>query len=137
VELKTLIPNVMVEDVNGTIEFYRDVLGFRVNATVPAEGQFDWASMRYDAVELMFQSRSSLSEEIPAFKDQQIGGALTFSVQMQGLQALYDRLKGNVIIVQDLHTTFYGMREFAVQDCNGFVLTFAEAVRIPRQWRAG
>jgi hypothetical protein len=30
------------------------------------------------------------------------------------------------IFVQDLHTTFYGAREFAIQDCNGYVLAFAE-----------
>ena len=127
-QLKTLTPNVMVEDVNQTIEFYRDVLGFQVNVTVPDTGQFDWASMKRDSVELMFQARSSLSSEIPAYADLPIGGALTFFIQMEGLQELYDRLKGKITIVQDLHTTFYGMREFAIRDCNGYVLTFAEAV---------
>jgi lactoylglutathione lyase len=127
VQLKTLTPNVMVEDVNKTIEFYRDLLGFQVNATVPDKGKFDWASMKRDAVELMFQSRSSLSSEIPAYADLPIGGSLTFFVQMDGLQELYDRLKGKVTLVQDLHTTFYGTREFAIRDCNGYVLTFAEA----------
>jgi lactoylglutathione lyase len=128
VQLKTLTPNVMVEDVNRTIEFYRDVLGFQVNATVPDQGQFDWASMKRDSVEVMFQSRSSLSGEIPAYADLPIGGALTFFVTMDGIQELYDKLKGKVTIVQDLHTTFYGMREVAIRDCNGYVLTFAEAV---------
>ena len=127
-QLKTLTPNVMVEDENQTIDFYRDMLGFQVNATVPDRGQFDWASMKRDSVELMFQARSSLSAEIPAYADLPIGGSLTFFVQMEGLQELYDRLKGNVTVVQDLHTTFYGMREFAIRDCNGYVLTFAEAV---------
>jgi hypothetical protein len=32
--------------------------------------------------------------------------------------------------VEDLHDTFYGMREFILRDCNGFWITFGQ--RIPR-----
>src|SRR5947208_11307576 len=102
----------MVEDVNRTIDFYRDVLGFNLTQTVPDTGQFDWASMKRDAVEMMFQARSSLSKDIPAFADLPIGGTLNFFIQMEGIQELYDRAKTNkVIIVLDMHTTFYGMHE--------------------------
>ncbi len=32
-----------------------------------------------------------------------------------------------VEIVADLHTTFYGTREFYFRDCNGYILSFSEA----------
>ncbi|MBC8492174.1 MAG: VOC family protein [Chloroflexi bacterium] len=126
--LKKMTPNLMVEDVNRTIEFYRDVLGFELLVTVPEEGQFDWAMMRRDDVEIMFQARSSLGGEVPALANVPIGGSLTFYTEVTGLMELYERLKGQVEIVQDLHTTFYGTQEFAFGDCNGYILGFSEAV---------
>ena len=64
-KLNKLTPNLMVEDVNQTIQFYRDVLAFEVLATVPEEGTFAWAMLKRDNVEIMFQQRVSLTEEIP------------------------------------------------------------------------
>jgi len=124
--LKKLTPNLMVEDVNQTVQFYTEVLNFILDQTVPEASPFDWASMKSGDVEIMLQSRSSLAGDIPALKDSKIGGSLTFFIQMQGLQELYERVKGKTTIVQDLHTTFYGTREFSILDCNGYILAFAE-----------
>jgi lactoylglutathione lyase len=126
--LKRLTPNLMVEDVNLTIEFYEEVLGFELGQTVPETGQFVWASMKSGAVEMMFQSRPSLTEEIPALEDREIGGSLTFHIQMEGVEELYAMIKDSVTVLQDLHTTFYGMKEFSILDCNGYILAFAEGV---------
>jgi lactoylglutathione lyase len=124
--LKKLTPNIMVEDVNRTIEFYQKFLGFELLVTVPEEGQFAWAMMKRGEVEMMFQSRTSLGEEIPALQQKEIGGSLTLYIEVEDVKELYEHLKGNITIVQDMHLTFYGAQEFAVQDCNGFILAFAE-----------
>jgi lactoylglutathione lyase len=125
--LKKLTPNIMVEDVNRTIEFYKKFLGFELLVTVPEEGQFAWAMMKRDGMEIMFQSRASLEEEISALKHRDIGGALTLYIEVEDVKELYTHLlKESVTIVQDMHTTFYGAQEFAIQDCNGFILSFAE-----------
>lgn len=115
----------MVEDVNATIDFYRDTLDFEVTATVPESGQFNWASMKNGGVELMFQSRSSITEEYPLFDGRPIGGSLTFYIGVEDVDSLYHQLKDKVKLVLDLHTTFYGAKEFTIQDNNGFVLTFS------------
>ena len=125
-QLKKLTPNIMVEDVNRTVEWYRTVLGFEVAATVPEEGTLNWAMLTHGEVALMFQARASLTEEYPLFQDRQIGGALTFYVDVEDVQGWYDRVEGQVTIVTRMHDTFYGSREFAFQDCNGYVLTFSE-----------
>ena len=124
--LKKLTPNLMVEDVNQTVAWYKDVLGFEVLATVPDQGQFDWAMMRRDDVQVMFQARSSLTQEIPALAGAPIGGSLTFYVEVSGLTELYEQLKPSVEIVYDMHATFYGAQEFYVKDCNGYILGFSE-----------
>jgi uncharacterized glyoxalase superfamily protein PhnB len=127
--LKKLTPNLMVEDVNRTIEFYRDVLGFEVTATVPEEGIFGWANTRHGEVEIMFQARLSLEEEVPALKGQPVGGSLTFYIDAgEQVKTLYEQLKDKVELAQDLHTTFYDATEFAIIDCNGYILAFAGPV---------
>ncbi len=124
--LKKLTPNLMVEDVNQTIEFYTNILGFDVLATVPEMGQLNWAMLKQGDVEIQFQLRASLTEELPIFKDKAIGGALTLYIGVEGIEELRERLKDKVTIVQDMHTTFYGTKEFAFQDPNGFVLSFSQ-----------
>ena len=126
-QLKKLTPNIMVEDVNGTVEWYRTVLGFEVAATVPEEGTFNWAMLTHGEVAVMFQSRASITEEYPVFQGREVGGALTFYTDVGNVQAWYDRVKDQVRMVLELHDTFYGAREFAFKDCNGFVLTFSES----------
>src|SRR5947207_1194232 len=74
--LKKMTPNLMVEDVNKTIAFYKDVLSFELLATVPETGQLNWAMMRRDKVEIMFQVRASITEEFPVLKDRAIGSSL-------------------------------------------------------------
>lgn len=127
--LLKLTPNLMVEDVRKTIDYYQSVLGFETNAAVPeGSGPLDWASMRNGSVEMMFQSTASLTSELPVLRDKPISATLSFYIEIEGLQSLYDSVKTRATIVQDLHTTFYDMREFAIQDCNGYILAFAEKV---------
>lgn len=124
--LNKLTPNLMVEDVNQTLEFYRQVLGFEVLATVPEQGVFDWAMVKEGDVELMFQTRESLTQEIPAFAGATIGGSLTFYTDVVDIQNLYDRLRDKVEVVEELHTTFYQRKEFSCRDCNGYFLAFSQ-----------
>ena len=127
VTLKKLTPNLMVEHVNDTVAFYKDVLGFALLASVPEKGEFNWAMMKRDTVEIMFQSRASLTGEVPQFQDKAIGGSLTLYIDVEDITGLYAQAQNKVTILHDLTTTFYGAREFIIQDCNGYILTFAQA----------
>ena len=125
--LKKLTPNLMVEDVARTLAFYRETLGFQVLTTLPEQEPFDFAMVQRDGVELMFQSRSSLSENVPALTGSPIGASQTFYIEVTDLRDLYESLREKVEIVVDFHTTFYGTHEFYFRDLNGYILSFAEA----------
>ena len=124
--LKKLTPNLMVEDVQQTLTFYRDVLGFNVLMTLPDQPPFDFAIVQRDQVEVMFQSRTSLSANVPALTGYPMGASQTFYIEVEGLTQLYESLRNQVDIVVDLHTTFYGTQEFYFRDVNGYILSFAE-----------
>jgi uncharacterized glyoxalase superfamily protein PhnB len=126
---KKLTPNLMVEDVARTLAFYRDVLGFEVIMTLPEVEPLDFAIVKRDGVELMFQSRSSLSDNVPALSGSPIGASLTFYIEVTGLKDLYQRLRDKVEIVVDLHTTFYGTQEFYFRDVHGYIVSFSEAAQ--------
>jgi lactoylglutathione lyase len=125
--LKKLTPNLIVEDVNKSIEFYRDTLGcFELISTDPKKGKHEWAMMRCEDVEIMFQSRASLVEKIPEFQTRENGGMLIIYIEVEGIEVLYDWVKNRVKVIKELHDTAYKMREFLIQDCDGFIITFAE-----------
>jgi uncharacterized glyoxalase superfamily protein PhnB len=125
--LKKLTPNLMVEDVARTLAFYRETLGFQVVTTLPEQEPFDFAIVQRDGVELMFQSRLSLSENVPALTGSPIGASQTFYIEVMGISDLYESLREKVEIVVDFHTTFYGTQEFYFRDINGYILSFSES----------
>lgn len=127
-ELKDLTPNLMVKDVKATIDFYKNILGFNVFATVPedAESKLVFAIVQSGKVMLMFQEEESIKGEYPQLNGFARGGGLTFYLHVTDIHALYEQLKGKVTIAKELHKTFYGSTDFAIEDCNGYILTFSQ-----------
>lgn len=128
--------NLIVEDVDRTLDFYERVLGFGLVMGVPEGSQeivttrndhtpLAFAIVRQGGAELMFQSRSSLASESPAPAGRDVVGNVSLYIEVNSVKALYRSLGNKVTIHKDLHTTFYGTDEFYVRDCNGYVLGFA------------
>ena len=90
------------------------------------EQSLDWAIMNCGDVEVIFQSRNYLTAHFPKRSLSGKNDQTAFYIEMDDLQEFYTILKHKVILVKDLATTFYGMREFYVRDCNGYVIGFAE-----------
>lgn len=125
--LNSLTPNLMVNDVEETIEFYTDVLGFTLLMTVPETGKLDWAMVKRNDVVIMFQTKKSLSNELPRMAGEKPGGGLTFYIKVDRITELHEELFNNEVeIISDLESTFYNTIEFSIADLNGYVLTFSE-----------
>ena len=128
-KVNKITANLMMKDVNSSVDFYRDVLGFELVMSVPESGKLDWAMMKAGGAEVMFQSRESVAEEYPPFADMPIGGSLMLYIDVVDVGELYEKVKGKAKLVVDLHDTFYGAREFAIEDTDGYVLIFAQQVQ--------
>ena len=117
----------MVEDVNKTVDFYKDILCcFELVASNPRKGKFEWALVTCEDNDIMFQSRSSLSKSIPEFSNKEIGGTLVTYIETENITEIYNRIKNKVKIIKDIYKTNYGAVEFIISDCNGYILVFAE-----------
>lgn len=125
-ELKKLTPNLIVSDVERSIRFYRDVLGFTDTATVPDASPYVFAIVQSGAVEIFLNAPGPAVEEYPAFKDRPIGGTLTLFIEVAPIQQAYESLKDRVKVVMPIEHKWYGVTEFAFEDPDGYLITFAE-----------
>lgn len=123
-----LTPNLLVGSVERSLAFYVDTLGFARGMTVPEASPFAFASVTSGSIEIFFNDAAGAVEEYPGFAGMPIGCTGTLFIDVQGVDALHDRLKPSVKIVMPIDTKFYGMREFAIVDPDGYVITFAERV---------
>ena len=136
-ELKKLAPNFAVQDIEKTVAFYRDVLGFKLEMAVPEDKsgveqelterkKYIYAMMSRDGVGVMFQRTDSIGEDVPPLKGVPIGASVSFYIEVEDINALYQEMKSKAEVVKELETVWYGMQEFYVKDCNGYILGFAE-----------
>jgi uncharacterized glyoxalase superfamily protein PhnB len=124
-----LTPNLLVSSVERSLAFYVDTLGFERGLTVPDQPPLVFASVTSGSVEIFFNDAAAATREYPGFAGRAIGATGTLFIEMQGgVDAFHDRLKTSVKIAMPLVTQFYGMREFAIEDPDGYVITFAERV---------
>ena len=121
-----LTPNLLVASVERSLAFYVGTLGFERGMTVPDQSPFAFASVTSGPVEIFFNDATSAVKEYPGFAGKPIGATGTLFIEVEGIDALHDRLAPQVQIVMPIVTQFYGMREFAIEDPDGYVMTFAE-----------
>lgn len=124
--LRKLTPNLVVADVERSMAFYRDVLGFTVDATVPENPPHVFVSLTSGAVEIFLNAPEPAVAEYPAFRGRPIGGTLTLFVEVDDVRGAHESLKDRVTIVMPLVTQWYGLTEFAFTDPDGYVITFAQ-----------
>jgi uncharacterized glyoxalase superfamily protein PhnB len=124
-----LTPNLVVRDVAAAVEFYRSTLGFEKGISVPEQPPYVFASAIKGNVEIFFNDAKAVGEDYPPLVARPIGGTLTLFIEVEGIEEILQRVqKGGAKIVMPLKTQFYGMREFAFEDPEGWIITIAERV---------
>lgn len=122
-------PNLMVKDVQQTVDFYQQILGFTLLTSVVSEfdkSALQWALLQAGDVTIMFQEEQNIKQEYTALESQAVGGSFTLYLTVTDVKQFYQKVKNLVPILKELHQTFYGATEFAIKDTNGYILTLAE-----------
>jgi uncharacterized glyoxalase superfamily protein PhnB len=112
-------PLIRVVDITATLSWYKE-FGFSVVSTNDCDGVIDWASLSFGETRVMFNVGGVSSTE---------RREVDLYVHTENVQGLYDRVKDSVEIVEGVHETFYGMREFIARDPSGFWVTFGEPTK--------
>ena len=114
---KKVVPMIHVPDVRATVDWYQ-ALGFSVTNTFGEDGDMNWALLSFGDGEVMFNAGGQ-----PSSRDRR---EVDLYVHSDNVADLYRRLKDRVNVVEGLHDTFYGMREFIIRDLNRFWMTFGQ-----------
>ena len=85
-----------------------------------------WAAFSKDEITIMIQEKSSIVSQYKSLENKEIGGTFTLFIQMFNVKEYYEQISDKVKIVSEIHTQPYSSAEFAIKDCNGYILTFAE-----------
>src|SRR5580704_301057 len=129
-KFQKLTPNLVVKDVAAAVEFYRSVLGFQTAFTVPDNAPYVFASVTNGVVEIFFNDQKAVREDYPSLGTDPLGGTLTLFIEVAGIEEVLAAVqKAGAKITMPLKTQFYGMREFAFEDPEGWVITIAERVK--------
>ena len=118
---QTVVPMIPVPNVSAAVEWYIS-LGFSVVRTNEEDGEVNWAKLLYGGSELMLTSGGQPSS---AYRRE-----VDLYVLSDSVDQLYEKFKDRTQVVEDLHDTFYGMREFVIRDLNGFWLTFGQPTQL-------
>jgi len=129
-KFQKLTPNLVVRDVTASMEFYRSVLGFEPAITVPDNPPYVFGSVTNGGVEIFFNDRKAVAEDYPPLGARPAGGALTLFMEVEGIEEVLAAVqKSGAKVVMPLKEQFYGMREFAFEDPEGWIVTIAERIK--------
>ena len=124
----SVTPSLIVRDVAASTAFYGDVLGFTIKQTVPDQGPFVFVWLERDGVPVFLNAIHAVEDDYPGAATRPAGGTATLFFVVTEVDALHERIGSHARVVMPLKTQFYGMREFAVTDPDGHIVTFAERV---------
>ena len=127
-QITKLTPNLVVRNVEASLKFYREILGLEKAISVPDESPYVFAAVSNGAVEIFFNDQKTVAAELPQLAAT-IGASLTLYMEVDSLQAVFDRVqKAGAKISMPVTDQFYGMREFAFEDGDGYTITIAQKV---------
>jgi catechol 2,3-dioxygenase-like lactoylglutathione lyase family enzyme len=120
--MQKLTPNLIVDNIEDSLRFWVDLLGFEKTVEVPEGDRLGFVILKHGEVELMLQSRASLKKDMP----QVAGGAhrAMLYFEVPALAPIRKAL-GKWPHAAPERTTFYGAREIIVNDPAGNTVCFA------------
>ena len=122
-KFQTVMPRVMVTEITRTANFYCESLGFTVDVLWPEKSPV-FCILSRNHVRLGFYIAD---EHRP---NARIGSA-EFHIDVQGVTELHDQLKPKMSVEWGPEVFFYGRREFAVKDPDGYLVIFSEQTTDP------
>lgn len=123
--VKKLTPILFVEKIEPVLPFWTQHLGFLKTVEVPEGSHLGFVILQQGAVEVMYQSYSSVDKDMPAISADVRKGPTFLYIEVENLDALKPALQSADVYMPE-RSTFYGAREIGVRDPAGHFLTFAQ-----------
>jgi uncharacterized glyoxalase superfamily protein PhnB len=120
-------PLLATRNVKATLDFYQDVLGFTLGMVFPDLDNAEYADLTKEGMSLMFVPAKNLGISRAA----KLGTGVNLYMEISGdIDKYYSELKKKgVKIVSDIKDEPFGIRDFTIEDNNGYQLTFNQPAK--------
>jgi uncharacterized glyoxalase superfamily protein PhnB len=126
-KLTGLTASLVTNDPARSTAFYRDVLGFAVQRTVPDEAPHVFVWLERDGVNIFLNAEAAVRDDAPDASSIVVGkSGVTMFLGIEGVAGLWEQVRERATVIMPLKDQWYGMTEFAIADPDGYVITFAE-----------
>ncbi len=122
--IQELVPLLIVEDMDRSLGFYRDRLGFAVVRTWEPDGRIAWCRAERDGVAIMLQE--ACDEDGPA---EGRGRGTALFLHCDDANVEHQRLGKLGLELAPPQVAFYGMNQFFLTDPDGYELCFQNDVQ--------
>lgn len=112
--MNKLIPILRTKNLEETISFYENVLGFRGKSNFP-----NFVSLSKGDAEIMF-----IAPQEESFQKPELTGSLY--IWMENLDEFWETIKDKVQVTTAIDNRQYNARDFSILDNNGYELAFGE-----------
>ncbi|HEY82382.1 MAG TPA: hypothetical protein G4O01_03725 [Dehalococcoidia bacterium] len=118
-------PTLAARDMKETIAFYQNVLGFKMGMAFPDANNPEYADLAKDGMVLMFIPAANLG----LGSEERLGVGVNLYLQIDGdIDEYYHEVKKKgAKIAVGIKDEPYGIRDFTIEDVNGYKLTFNQA----------
>lgn len=126
-----LIPELSVSNLNESLKFYVNSIGFKIEYQRP-ENKFVFIS--YQGTQFMLQELEENEKWSIGELKHPYGNGVNFQIEVSNVEKIYDALKtSGYKIAFDIEENWYrqdnkllGNKEFLIQDSDGYLLRFSE-----------
>jgi uncharacterized glyoxalase superfamily protein PhnB len=116
--VRELVPLLYVQDINSSMGFYRDHLGFEVAVKWEPDGKLAWCRLQRDDSALMLQQADDEDEP------QGRGRGISFYFVCDDAGAIHTEFSQRGLCLDPPKFAFYGMNQVFVKDPDGYELCF-------------
>jgi uncharacterized glyoxalase superfamily protein PhnB len=118
-KMDRLIPMLPVKSMPASVEFYRK-LGFNVERK---EDGWGWAMLRFDECRVMLDQSINARPEAPR--------QCVLYLYPESIEKYHEQVRSAGLVAPDLNVTFYGMKEFRIEDPDGNRLWIGQTASKP------
>jgi lactoylglutathione lyase len=129
-----LVPELIVTDLERSLDFYRGLLGFKILYARPKER---FAYLDRNGAELMLEQPHAHDRLWPRVElVQPFGRGVNFEIHVDDVEALHKTVRGaGIASFLPLEDRWYGrdahelgVRQFAIQDPDGYLIRLSQAI---------
>jgi len=120
-----LTPELVVTDVDKSVDFYVHLLGFKKTM-----GDSHFARLQAGTSELMIMLKSDFDLETPALNRPHHSGWSLIIIETDDIEEIYKNIKSQVKIHRQLKSTSYGTREFTFEDPDSYLIQFTQRLKV-------